>query len=112
MSTPTPGSKKLYWGTPGTTETTLYTVPTSTTTFIKEIWLCNTTSTAATISLSIVNSGGAAGTGNRILQAYSVPPNGVVVIACQEHMDAGDVISGLQGTSGAINLRISGVEVA
>jgi fructose-specific phosphotransferase system component IIB len=112
MATPTPNSKKLYWGTPGTTEATLYTVPASTSTFVKEIWLCNTTSAAATFSLSIVNSGGTAGTSNRIIAAKSIPANDIVVIACQEHMDTGDFISGLQGTSSAINVRITGVEVA
>lgn len=105
-------SKKLYWGTPGTTETTLYTVPGGTVSLVKEIVLTNVTNTAATVSLSIVNSGGAAANGNRIVGAKSIPANDLVIIACNEHMDTGDFISGLQGTSGAINVRICGVEVA
>lgn len=105
-------SKKLYWGAPPATETSLYTVPGSATTEVKEIMLTNTTANSATISLSIVNSGAAAATGNRILQAKAVPANDIIIIACQEHMDAGDFISGLQGTVGAINVRINGIEVS
>lgn len=105
-------SKKLYWGTPATGEATLYTVPAATETYVKEIWICNTTGTAATISLSIVNNGGAAATGNLILAARSIPANDFIIIACYEHMDTGDFISGLQGTGSALNVRISGVEVS
>lgn len=105
-------SKKLYWGTPGTTEATLYTVPGSTVALVKEIVLTNVTNAVATVSLSIVNSGGTAAASNRIMQAKNIPANDLVIIACNEHMDAGDFISGLQGTSGAINVRICGVEVS
>lgn len=106
-------SKKMYWGAPPlAVETTLYTVPGSATAEVKEIWLCNVTANTATVSLSIVNSGAAAVASNRIMQAKSVPANEIIIIACTEHMDPGDFISGLQATAGAINVRISGIEVS
>lgn len=110
MATPT--STKLYWGTPGTGDTTAYTVPAATTTYLKEVWICNTTGSAATLTMNIVNSGGAVATGNQVLGAKSIPANDIVIIACYQHMNTGDVINLKQGTGSALNVRISGVEVA
>lgn len=113
-------SKKLYWGTPGTgSPAVLYTVPTSTTTYVKEIALCNTTSSPAWVTLHFVNSGGAASTGNQFLGTFYVPASSstdparnTVIIACYEHLDTGDTIQGVQQTAGAVNMRICGVEVS
>lgn len=96
--------KKLYANKPGTTSATLYTVPTSTTTIVKNIVLCNTTGTAATVTLI-------AG-GQTIVSAFSIAANDTVTLDLSLVMATADTITGLQGTASAISIYISGVEVA
>jgi hypothetical protein len=96
--------KKLYANKPTTTSTTLYTVPASTTTIVKNIVLCNTTSSVATITLT-------AG-GQTIINTYNVNANDTVTLDLTLVMSAADTITGLQGTSNAISVYISGMEVA
>lgn len=99
---------KLYQGQPGTTVATLYTAPASTDVKITSIVLCNTTTTAATITLSVVTSAGTAGATNRILAAFAVNPSDTVTIDTPVHMSTGDFLAGLQGTASAITATISG----
>lgn len=103
--------KKLYTGQPGTSATTLYTAPASTTTIIKNIIICNTTASAASLTLSLVPSGSAAGTTNRIMSALSINANDTVAMDLSGVLATGDFISGLQGTSSALTIHIAGVEV-
>jgi hypothetical protein len=103
--------KRFYIGQPGTTETMLYTVPAGKTVILKDITICNTSSTDATISLSIVPSGSTAGTANRILANLKVTANSIVDITLSQVMNEGDFLSAVQGTAGAITVVISGVEV-
>lgn len=103
--------KKLYTGQPGTSATTLYTAPASTTTIVKNIIVCNTTSSAATLTLSLVASGGSAGATNRIMSSLNILPNDTVLFELSGVLSTGDFISALQGTSGSLTLHISGVEV-
>lgn len=104
--------KQMYFGQPGTTNGTLYTVPGSGSTVaaavIRNIHICNTTATAATISLSLNGSGATAA--NNIYRTFSVPANGVHIANVSIVLDAGDTIQGLQGTSAALTVVISGVE--
>jgi len=55
--------------------TTLYTVPTSTRTFLKDMDICNTTSGAITVNIYIVPSAGTASTSNALLYGALVPAN-------------------------------------
>lgn len=96
--------KKLYANKPGTTSATLYTVPSSTTTIVKNIVLCNTTNTSAVVTLTVG--------GQTIINSYSVSPNDTVSVDFSLVMIAADIITGLQTTTGAISVYISGVEVA
>lgn len=102
---------KLYTGQPNTTATTLYTAPASTRTIVKNIMLCNTTSTDTNITMSLVPSGGTAGTANRILAGLVVKANDTVVIEISGILNTGDFISALQATNGAITAHITGIEV-
>jgi hypothetical protein len=103
--------QKLYIGQPATTATTLYTAPASTKTIIKNIVICNTTSTAATLTVSLVPSGGSAGVTNRIMSTLNINANDTVSMDLSGVLATGDFISALQGTSGALTVNISGVEV-
>jgi len=108
--------KKFYEGQPGTTATTLYTAPANTTNqpspyataIIKEILICNTTSSAATITIGINGTAAA----NQIVGTLSVAGNDTKILTgIDTCLSAGDTIQALQGTASAITLLISGVEV-
>ena len=99
---------RFYAGQPGTTETTLYTVPASTNAKVTEVILTNTQSSPAVISLSAVPSGGTAGVTNRLLVNLSVSANSIVILDMSVFLDTGDFLSAIQATSGAITLTISG----
>lgn len=103
--------KRFYIGQPTTSATTLYTTTTSTTQIIKNILLNNTTTSDATVTLNVVPTGGSALASNRLLSAYTVKANDTVAIDCSIVMNSTDFVSGLQGTSSAITVIISGVEV-
>lgn len=95
--------KTLASGTLGTSSTTLYTVPGSTTTIVKEIVLCNKTGSAATATITF--------DGKNIVAAKSIPANDTLVIPLSSVIAAGKIIAGLAGTASAIDYYISGVEV-
>jgi len=103
--------KKIYQGQPGDTEGTLATVPSGKAWVVLEITVANVTSSAATFNLSIVPSGGSAGDANRIYKSISVGANSTLILPHYIVMEVGDFISGLQGTSTALTLTISGCEV-
>ena len=92
---------------PGTGNGTLYTVPGATSAVIRHIRVANTTAAAATISLAV--NGTAATAANCLLSVFSVPANGVHDWSGFLHLSATDTIQGLQGTSGALTVTISGV---
>lgn len=105
---------RLYQGQPGTASGALGTsVPAATDWRLVEIILCNTTPTAAWVSLSVVPSGGTAGVTNRIVEQMSIPGygpgnNSMVAIELYLPMTTGDFLAGLQGTAGAITVTVSG----
>ncbi len=96
--------KRLYKGTAGTSATTAYTVPTNTTTIVKNIVMTNKTGSAATITITIA--------GVEVVNNYSVAANDTVVIDLSLVMSATETITVRAGTANAINVYISGVEVA
>lgn len=100
---------RLYQGQPGTSEATLYTVPAATTVIVKQVVAANVSAAAATISLSLVPSGGTAGATNRLLGAVSIPANSSLSLDLSQVMTAGDFLSASQGTAAAVTLTISGV---
>jgi hypothetical protein len=102
---------RLYQGQPSTGEATLYTVPSSTSVIVKQIVLCNTSASTASISLSIVPSGGTAGSANRIVGGYTVPANATQTLDMSQVMNTSDFISGLQGTASTVTVTISGVTI-
>lgn len=95
--------KQIYAGTPGTTVSTPYTVPDNATTIVTDIELCNDSASQATITITIAGLV-MVSSKNPILSGdtVSIPVNIVI--------NAGQSITVLQGTSGAINVMISGVE--
>lgn len=100
--------KRMYFGQPGTTNATLYTAP-STGAVVRTIHVANTSSSAATFSIGL--KGTAATAANQIIGSFSVPGYGLFVENVSIVLESGDTLQGLQGTSGALTLVISGVEL-
>lgn len=98
----------LYRGLPAASSTTVYTVPGSTDVKIAAFILCNTTTTAATVTISVVASGGSASTANQVVSAASVPANSTVVVDSSVYMTSGDFIAAFQGTASAVCVFVSG----
>ncbi len=106
MATTNP--KKLFGGTLTTSAgATRYTVPASTTTVITSIVVCNKTSSAATITLGIDGTSAFAAASVNANETWFLGPEDI-----RQVLSAGATITGSAGTSSAIDLRISGAEIA
>lgn len=95
--------KNLYKGTLASTSATLYTVPTSTKTILKEIVLCNKTATDATVTITIDST--------NIICGKIIPKNDTYIVEFHSIIETGKIIAGLSGTASAIDIYISGIEV-
>lgn len=96
----------------GTSDAAVYTVPASTSVKVAQASLCNTTGTAVTVYLSLVQTGGTVGDGtHRVISGYSLaandtlPLNGYIGGAM---LGPGDKIAGYAGTATAVDLVITG----
>lgn len=93
--------------------TTQYTAPAATRTIIDKFTATNTTGAAATLTIYLVTSGGAAGAANTILSAKSIAAGDCYT--CPEvvgHvLNPGDFIATGSGTNNALTIRSSGREV-
>lgn len=95
--------KNLYGGTLATSSATLYTVPASTKTILKEITLCNKTNTSTTATINV--------NGVTIVGGKTIPKNETYVIELHSIIEVGKIIEGLAGMANTIDIYISGIEV-
>ena len=108
MATITP--KKIAQGAVGTgSGTLLYTVPTSTNTFVKCIDVSNTTSSALTLTLHLVPTGGSVGTTNQLVPTVTIAGNTMWQWTGTQILNAGDFIQGI-GSGAGLTINISGAE--
>ena len=99
-------SKTLFRGAAATTNTTLYTVPTiSTTTVVTSIAVANTAAAEGTFTINI--------DGVAVLSAVSLAANSTAVIDMKQVLDADASPKVISGSASAItiNFHISGVEI-
>jgi hypothetical protein len=89
--------------------TTLYTVPSSTRTLLKEFSIANTTASAINVRVFLVPSAGSAGTSNAFLYDVSVPANNALQYNGIEVLNAGDTIQ-IQAASTGLTIIASGGE--
>jgi hypothetical protein len=89
--------------------TTLYTVPASTRTLLKEFSIANTTAAAINVRVFLVPSAGAAGTSNAFLYDVPVPNNNALQYNGIEVLNAGDTIQ-IQAASAGLTIIASGGE--
>lgn len=100
-------AKALARGSFGTSNATLYTVPsTSTTTVVTNIAVCNTTSTAGTFDISL--------DGVKIFDGTTIPADTTSVIDLKQVLDANATPKTITGFASAttITYHISGMEIA
>ncbi|RUT36332.1 hypothetical protein EJP77_04930 [Paenibacillus zeisoli] len=98
-------SKRLGKGIFGTASTTVYTVPASTTTFLKALTICNKTATDATVTLLLA--------GTEVIYQHKIKANDTITIPFLDQiLNAGETITGLAGTASALTYYISGREVS
>lgn len=71
---------------------TLYTVPASTRTLLKDFDICNTTAGALTVDVHLVPSGGSATTANALLYGYSINANATLQWSGTQVMNVSDTI--------------------
>jgi hypothetical protein len=89
--------------------TTLYTVPASTRTLLKEFSIANTTAASINVRVFLVPSAGAAGTANAFLYDVAVPNNNALQYDGIQIMNAGDTIQ-IQAASAGLTITASGAE--
>lgn len=89
--------------------TTLYTVPASTRTLLKEFSIANTTGAAINARVFLVPAAGAPGTGNAFLYDVAVPANNALQYNGVQVMNAGETIQ-VQASAAGLTITASGAE--
>lgn len=96
-------SKALFRGAAATSNTTLYTVPSATTTIVTNVVVTNTATSSATFTLNL--------NGVAVQSASTVAANSSAYIDLKQVIAATQTISG-SASATTVNFHISGVEVA
>ena len=90
---------------------TLYTVPASTTAIVKDIQVCNTSATSATITIWIDPNGTSATDAEAILSNWNVPANDFVHWSGFIVMSAASTIKATAGTTNVLAVSINGATI-
>ena len=92
-----------------TSYATIYTVPAATRTYVKDIDVVNTTSATIGIYISLVPSGGTAGTSNALFYNTPLPLNTIVQWAGSQILEEGDTIQ-VKASAVGCTITVSGGE--
>ena len=92
-----------------TSYATIYTVPANTRTYVKDIDVVNTTSASIGIYISLVPSGGIAGTSNALFYNTPLPLNTIVQWAGSQILNEGDTIQ-VKASAVGCTITVSGGE--
>jgi len=79
---------------------TVYTVPASTRTFLKDVDICNTNSTGVTVTLCLVPVGSTAGASTAIFYQATIPAYSTLQWTGSQIMNTGDTIQMLASATG------------
>ena len=96
-------SKQMFNGAASLTNTTLYTVPSATTSVVTEIIASNTSSSAASFTINLNN--------NAVASSVTVPGNSMSIIDMKQVLTTTQTIKG-SASATTINFFISGIEIA
>jgi hypothetical protein len=95
-----------------TAETTLYTVPSATSTIVSTFVISNITSTAATANVNICVAGAASANLNSFLKTVTIAANSVATFTLGLTLAATDVIKVTSGTANALSFQAFGSELS
>ena len=95
-----------------TNETTLYTVPASTSTVVSSLTISNITSTAANATVNIKQGGAAASNANTLMKTVEISANSVNSFTLGMTLAATDVISVTTGTNSSLTFQLFGSEIS
>lgn len=87
----------------------IYTCPTGTRTYVKDITVCNTTGSAVTLFLSLVPDQGTAGTANALFNAHSIAANTTYQWKGTQIMNESETLQ-FKGSATGLTINISGAE--
>lgn len=99
----------------GTSATTVYTTPSSTTTKIMQGTMCNTSGSSVNVSLSIIPSGGSSDGTHKVISTYALAAGDTLSLTPYiggAMLAAGDFISVICSTGAVIDVVLTGVESA
>ena len=97
----------------GAVNATLYTVPASTTTVLKNIHLTNTSSSTKKVTLYLVDNGGSATDANKLFHQVSVPGSGILEYCGWKVLDTpGDTIQGFADSASSVTIHVDGAEIS
>lgn len=95
--------KLMFRGAASTSNTTLYTVPASTTAVVTDIVVANTDSTAATFTINL--------DGVAVVPGSTIAANSIATFEIKQVLETTDTLSG-SASATTVNFHISGVEIA
>jgi hypothetical protein len=104
--------KRLGQAQASTSDSTLYTVPASTSAIIKEIVVCNTTSGSVAFDVAFVAAGGSVGDSTRVIRNHTIQAYSTVIYAFSQVLATGGFVSAKAGTATSLTVTASGVEFA
>ena len=97
-------SKRLCSGTLPGSNTTLYTVPSSTYTIVKSVVLCNTSGNTVAVSLKL--------DGKEIISAHDLAAyDSLIIPNLDQIIESTELIQGFADTGSVVDYCISGIEV-
>lgn len=103
--------KRLAFTPVDATEEVIYTVPSVTTTIIKQILFCNTHNAAVTIHVAVTGSGSSSTTAaNRIFNSFSVAANETTMVGMSFVMTAGEKLWASASVDDVVNIAVAGIE--
>ena len=91
-----------------TSYATLYTVPSSTRTYVKDMDICNTTGSTINIYVSLVPSAGTAGTSNALFYNTELPSYSTLQWSGCQILNAGDTIQVKASATGCTIIATGG----
>ena len=87
----------------------IYTCPSNTRAYVKDITVCNTTGSAVTLFLSLVPDQGTAGTANALFNAHSIDANTTYQWKGTQIMNESETLQ-FKGSATGLTINISGAE--
>jgi hypothetical protein len=77
---------------------------------VERVWLSNTDSAARTVTLYVVESGGAVADNRAVMKAVSIPANSTIDIEPDWVLEASGTLRGLADTTLKVTVLVSGTE--